>query len=333
MSIQDSDIDVQMPSVVKTDKLAAPDHLIANIELSRITGCIMRDIYGPSNKANPGRSLFQNIRTNLQKLCRWDANLPSTLRLSQAANLQRPASSLHLHFNQCIILTTRPVLLYVLKTKDPFNTASRGDSANPQQVSDTAKMLAESCIAAARTSSSVLSQLYTENALATYGYFDAHHLFSSAIILIMSAILSPNPSDSDAVQTAFHLLKTMRDCGNTIAMDYYTCLTNIQSTIGRLRSQTLVAGLQKTPPDTTTIMNNNQANSSSLDTPNFEDHDWDMSMLLHANLAEFDNLDNGNFALDPLGDPMLQTFLNAQLDTSWDPSTTMSMVEHSRVAP
>jgi len=322
MGIQDADIDVQMPSVVRSEKLANPDHLIANIELSRITGCIMRDIYGPSNKVNLGRSLFQNIRTNLQKLRRWDANLPPGLRLNQAASLQRPAASLHLHFNQCIILTTRPVLLYVLKAKKPLEVVA-GDAHSSPQVSETATMLAESCIIAARTSSSVLSQLYTENAIATYGYFDAHHLFSSALILIISAILSPNASDSDAVQTAFHLLKIMRDCGNTIAMDYYTCLTNIQSTIGRVRSDALAATRRsRTTADTSVTTNDNLPNNYSLETSNYENYNWDISMLLDPNLTDLDNLDtlDGNITLDPLGDPLLQTFLNGH--SSWDPNTT-----------
>lgn len=322
MGIQDADIDVQMPSVVRSEKLANPDHLVANIELSHITGCIMRDIYGPSNKGNLGRSLFQNIRTNLQRLRKWDANLPPGLRLNQAASLQRPAASLHLHFNQCIILTTRPVLLYVLKAKNPLEVVA-GDAHSSPQVSETATMLAESCIIAARTSSSVLSQLYTENAIATYGYFDAHHLFSSALILIISAILSPNASDSDAVQTVFHLLKIMRDCGNTIAMDYYTCLTNIQSTIGRVRSEALAATRRsRTTADTSITTNDNLPDSYSLEASNFENYDWDISMLLDPNLTNLDNLDalDGNITLDPLGDPLLQTFLNGH--SSWDPNTT-----------
>lgn len=317
LSIRDDDIDIQMPQE-NVEQLGSAEQLIANIELSRITGCIVRDMNGPSSRTNSAKSLIHNMRTNLKKLQTWDAQLPPSLRLGQAPNLPRPAASLQLHFNQCIILTTRPVLLYVLKTKDPFATSLRGTDDEPSQISETAKMLADSCIAAARTSSSVLSQLFTENSLAFFGYFDAHHLFSSALVLIISAILSPNSGDSDAVQTAFYLLKTMRDCGNTIAMDYYTQLAHCQRTIARLRARSLSDTVISTSTHTElhTAVDESAAEAIAYSIPNFEDLDWETSLLQDSAVAH-DSMDMRNFALDPLGDPLLQTFLGGQADASW----------------
>lgn len=337
LSIQDTDIEVEMPSweTLASDarqKFSSPEHLLANIELSRITGSIMRDIYGLSSKDSRG-SFVHNVRSILKKLKRWDANVAPSLRLSQGA-AHRPVASLQLHFNQCIILTTRPILLHVLKTKNPFAnpTAPTGESITPP-ISDTARMLADSCISAARTSNSIVSQLYIENALATYGYFDAHHLFSSTLILIISAIISPNSSDSDAVQTSFYLLKTMRDNGNMAASQYYSRLAHIQWSVGRLRTR--VTAKETNVSNTAT---SNQAVTTPvslpdpplLDTTEFENYDWSNFLVPSAPVENYDWTGLGNVYVDPLDNPLLQTFLD-HTDASWDEHLGLSTEDRSYV--
>ena len=337
LSIHDNDIEVELPSweTLASDarqKFSSPEHLLANIELSRITGSIMRDIYGLSSKDSHG-SFVHNVRSILKKLKKWDANVAPSLRLSQGA-AHRPVASLQLHFNQCIILTTRPILLHVLKTKNPFASAavSPGESGTPP-ISDTARMLADSCISAARTSNSIVSQLYIENALATYGYFDAHHLFSSTLILIISAIISPNSSDSDAVQTSFYLLKTMRDNGNMAASQYYSRLAHIQWTVGRLRTR--VTAKETNVANTT---ESNQAITTPvsfpgpplLDTTEFENDDWSNFLVPSTAVENYDWTGLGNICVDPLDNPLLQTFLD-HTDTSWDDSLGLSNEDRSYV--
>ncbi|KAL4789698.1 fungal-specific transcription factor domain-containing protein [Aspergillus venezuelensis] len=248
VAIQDDDLDVEMPSlepivVENQRKLDRPEHLIAHIGLARITGHIMSDIYGPSTKAGAGSGkLVHNVRSILQKLRAWDAGIPDSLRWNQEAGILRSVASLQLHFNQCIILTTRPILLYVLKVRNPFTRSSLCSHAaagtDPEApISDTTRTLADACITASRTSNAILSQLFIDSSLATFGYFDAHHLFSSTLVLIISAIISPNLSDSDAVQTAFQMLMGMRDKGNATAGQYFERLVQIQWSVGRLFSQ------------------------------------------------------------------------------------------------
>jgi hypothetical protein len=326
LTIQDEDINIRLPSShhlapEDQDKFGPPEHLCANIELARITGTIMRDIYSPSSALRG--SFLHNVRTILKSLRKWDANVVPSLRLSEGA-ANRPVTSLQLHFNQCIILTTRPVLLHVLKAKNPFadpSTAATGTAVEP--LSETAIMLADSCISAARTSNGILSQLYVENALALFGHFDAHYLFASTLVLIMSAIISPNSNDSDAVQTAFHLLRTMRDCGNVSAAQFYPRLSHIQWTIGRLRGRTAAR-------NETTFAVNAPDNDSSAQGPSipelpplgnldFENYDWNDFPIADANFTNYDWTGQGRVTMDPLDNPMLQTFLD-HTDTGWEES-------------
>ncbi|ETN44798.1 uncharacterized protein HMPREF1541_09673 [Cyphellophora europaea CBS 101466] len=313
LSIQDADIEVGMPSEKlppeAQDKFDSPAHLIINIKLSRIVGCILRDIYGVSSRSS--NSFVSNVRNILKQLKELDANMPDSLRLKHSTS-HRHVASLHLHFNQCIILTTRPILLHVLKAKNPFGA----NKAVTPPISDTAKMLAESCISAARTSNSLLSQLFVENALATYGYFDAHHLFSSTLVLIISAIISPNSSDSDAVQTAFHLLKTMRDNGNMAAYQYYARLAHIQWSVGRFRARSTNKDTALEPlPVTDTPVSLPEEAAESLDVNNY---DWNTFLAPSDPLANYDWSGTGP-AVDPLDNPLLQTFLD-HTDASWDES-------------
>jgi proline utilization trans-activator len=243
ITIQDSDVDVAMPSVIgvspaeQTCLGSSTDHLIAHINLAQITGHIMNDIQVPPSKVSSDR-FVQNVRSVLSKLRKWDSHVPARLRWDPAGGVPRPVASLQLHFNHCIILTTRPILLHVFKLKNAFAGAGvslHGGSGNhTSPISGTIRSLADSCVAAARTSNAIIVQLFIENALATCGYFDAHHLFASTLVLIVSAISSPNASDSDAVQTAFQLLMMMRDKGNAIAGEYFTRLLQIQGSVNHL---------------------------------------------------------------------------------------------------
>ncbi|KFA77542.1 hypothetical protein S40288_08693 [Stachybotrys chartarum IBT 40288] len=316
LTIQDADIDVAMPSSEMDPEtqaqLGPPDHLIAYINLAQITGFIMRDIYAPSSKSNAG-GFVQNVRSILQKLRKWDAHAPASLRWKAEGGVPRSVASLQLHFNQCIILTTRPILLYVFRVKNPFTKHAAGTLGgnDPPQISDTTRSLADSCIAAARTSNSILSQLFVENGLATCGYFDAHHLFASTLVLIISAITSPNSGDSDAVQTAFQLLMVMRDNGNSAAGQYFSRLVQLQWSVSRL--------FTRTTAEENTSSNNHPPDMPAIVTPfsipppgsgDFNDYDWSNFLIPQSYYAGYDGVAAGTITADPLDNPLLQAFLD-----------------------
>ncbi|KAF5715802.1 transcriptional regulatory [Fusarium globosum] len=322
LMIQDSDINVEMPSLSQHEPeiekvLGYPGPLIAYISLAKITGLIMSDIYSPSAKASGGK-FIQNVRSILQKLKHWDADLPSHLRWNQETAILRPVASIQLHFNQSIILTTRPMLLYVFRNRNPFADHMEGE---PRQISEATKSLANACIAAARTSSSILTQLFVDNALAKFGYFDAHHLFSSTLVLIRSAIMSPNSSDSDAVQTAFQLLIAMRDSGNVAAGEYSSRLVQIQRTASQLfdRADVSTGPNRGDPQDHLAGAENGNSPSMGVDPARvmlnpqgINDYDWTKFLIpssLYSNSYD-EILASGAITADPLDSPLLQAFLD-----------------------
>ncbi len=188
--------------------------LIANVGLSRITGSILNLIYGRPTQQRPG-DFVRNVHTILNSLRQWDVNLPAELRLDHRrfpSYGSRPVASLRLHFNQCIILTTRPVLLHVFnrhinrnrnrnkhqhqhQQQSPQSPQSAASSSAASASSSTKPLspmtvaLSEACICAARATANLLGQLWADGSIATFGFFDAHYAFSSTVVLIMSTLL------------------------------------------------------------------------------------------------------------------------------------------------
>ncbi|GAB7353472.1 hypothetical protein MBLNU459_g3928t2 [Dothideomycetes sp. NU459] len=349
ITIHDDDIDVPLPSAAHLEpadreKFTAPEHLCANIKLARITGEILHEIYGLP-RANR-RSFVHTVRKILTSLRTWDQNLPESLRWRPSTT--RPVASLHLHFNLCIIQTTRPILFGMFKIKNPFQSSDRFASAAAGQsattthssaseeaaatFSPTTLALSEACIQAARASNNILTQCFIENSLAVYGYFDAHYLFSSTLILIMSAVMEPNPIDSDAVQTGLSLLQTMRDSGNISANGYYDRLTQIKIRIARLRSAMMhivdrpapnrpsAEDQQQQDPSTgrDPLPNSNPHNDTShqevAPTTISAEEPWSLfpfpdDLLLAGIVRPADHIP-ADFATDPLDNPFIRDFLN-----------------------
>ena len=106
--------------------------------------------------------------------------------------------------------------------------------------------LADACIHAARSSNGLLTQLWIDSGMAIYGYFDAHYLFSSTIILMMSSILGTNNSDADreAVDTASDIMESIVNDGNMPAAGFYEHFLEIRKVILEFadRSTTNISG-------------------------------------------------------------------------------------------
>lgn len=105
--IQDTDIDVQLPSLdglsqQDTADFYDPAYLLAQIGLARITGNVLGNIY---HIPHPGRtnSFVHGVQTILTSLRSFHSGLPPLLRLeahSSPMYANRSVASLHLHFNQ-----------------------------------------------------------------------------------------------------------------------------------------------------------------------------------------------------------------------------------------
>ncbi|KAI0015434.1 fungal-specific transcription factor domain-containing protein [Xylariomycetidae sp. FL0641] len=248
--IKDEDIDTPLPSTEgmapeEADDFLDPKQLIANIKLSRITGSILTLIYGATTPRP--RDFVRNVHTILNNLKLWEAGLPSELKLDHnrfPSYGSRSVASLRLHFNQCIILTTRPVLLHVFNYHVQHGQVS-SPSQSTKPLSPMTVALSEACIYAARASANLLGQLWADGNIAQFGYFDAHYLFSSTVVLMMSDALRTNDADNDAITLSGALLQSMVDDGNLPAREFHDRLGGLRQDVGKLKAA--VAALRASP--------------------------------------------------------------------------------------
>lgn len=141
LQIRDEDIHVDMPTevvslntAVAAEQFSDTAYLVASVQLARIVGQIVEKIY---SRKEQRESFLQREQQLLLALQGWMRELPVHIRLPSPGGEGPPGKhiiSLHLQFNQvspilylpilakkkkkktkqCVILATRPILLYAL---------------------------------------------------------------------------------------------------------------------------------------------------------------------------------------------------------------------------
>ncbi|KAJ3457045.1 hypothetical protein MRS44_014186 [Fusarium solani] len=305
ITVRDEDIDVEMPSMdgLTREEMAEfldPQNLIINIKLARIIGNILTHIYGIP-KATNGLYIHQ-VHGILKQLRAWNDELPPEMRIKERGT-PRPVASLHLAYNQCIIQTTRPVLLHLFKMQFQLGSKVREDVPPRQSVSSITLALAESCVNAAQASSRIVEGLFLDGSMATFGYWDAHHIFSAAMILIMSAVMKPTAVNSDHLETLLSVLRSLKTDGNIPAVDFCERLSQIQAGVSNLRAtgrldpvcieKPPLAGQVDATPDPT--MDAGHPFQQTMNMPSSSG--GDLGIINYANV-------------DVLGNPLLGSFLD-----------------------
>lgn len=106
VTVRDIEIDVHLPSKDGLSpseqelEFSDPGHLIAHLQLARIIGDIISDIYG---RSRPDHDLLRSIHQTLENLHSWTEALPDNVRLGLTdphRSATRSATSLRLYFNQ-----------------------------------------------------------------------------------------------------------------------------------------------------------------------------------------------------------------------------------------
>ncbi|OQE27041.1 hypothetical protein PENFLA_c006G08354 [Penicillium flavigenum] len=235
IQIADADIYVDMPSNVPgdihNDHTPDTEFLIASIELAKITGQVIDRVY--SRKVFP-ESFLQREQKLLISLKEWSCALPPQLRLSRDGPVPMNVISLHLQFNQCIMLASRPVLLHALiQATSPESIAEDSSQTNIRQ---TLKTLSDACIHAARHTHSLIVEEWTNGSVPIFGYFYAHYLFSSALIMVISSLVYPeNSNDYALFEAAFEILRAISSHGNLAATEFYDNLECVKQCLNGRR--------------------------------------------------------------------------------------------------
>ncbi|KAF4450928.1 hypothetical protein F53441_5989 [Fusarium austroafricanum] len=310
ITVRDEDIDIEMPSMdgLTKEEMAEfldPQNLIINIKLARIIGNILTHIYGIP-KATNGLYIHQ-VHGILKQLRAWHDELQPDMRVKERGT-PRPVASLHLAYNQCIIQTTRPVLLHLFKTQFQLGSKVREDIPSRQNVSSITLALAESCVNAAQASSRIVEGLFLDGSIATFGYWDAHHIFSAAMILIMSAVMKPTAVNSDHLETLLSVLRSLKNDGNIPAVDFCERLSDIQARVSTLRATGRLDGLSfDIPPAkpplasaSSGVPEGSAVQDQPFQTPMSMDNG---SGICESGIIGYDNV-------DILGNPLIGSFLD-----------------------
>ncbi|KAF5237745.1 hypothetical protein FANTH_10620 [Fusarium anthophilum] len=308
ITVRDDDIDVEMPSMdgLTKDEMAEfldPQNLITNIKLAKIIGNILTHIYGIP-KATNGLYIHQ-VHGILKQLREWHDELQPELRVKERGT-PRPVASLHLAYNQCIIQTTRPVLLHLFKTQFQLGSKVREDASPRQNVSSITLALAESCVNAAQASSRIVEGLFLDGSIATFGFWDAHHIFSAAMILIMSAVMKPTAVNSDHLETLLSVLRSLKNEGNIPAVDFCERLSDIQARVLNLRATGRLDGMSfdRPPPIIQT------PSSMPKEVPQIQDQPFQTPMSMDNGSGVYESAIVGYENVDILGNPLIGSFLD-----------------------
>ncbi|CZT50365.1 uncharacterized protein RSE6_11337 [Rhynchosporium secalis] len=97
-------------------------------------------------------------------------------------------------------------------------------------VSQAALTLAEACIHASKHTHSLIIHQWTGGALPIFGYFSVQYLFSSAMVLLMSSLISPDTAtaDMEAFEIASQILRCMAGDGNLTAAEFSKNLEEVK---------------------------------------------------------------------------------------------------------
>ena len=245
ISVQDDDIGVDLPSDTGLSDVEAADFLDveyanASIRLAQLSRHIISSIY---NRKSVHGAFSQRVQLALKDLRSWVESLPKHLQIPAgglAHPLQRPQKWLHLSFNQYVILSTRPILLHVLRAhKQLWNDASRTKDLK-KEIGETPLALAEACIRCARHSHRLLTDTWIDGSFAIYDYTYTQYLFSAATILAISSISigQNDDSDKDGFDSASQFLDQLKQNGNYAAREFCQHLQAIKLSLNTFRNPT-----------------------------------------------------------------------------------------------
>lgn len=238
ITIADADIGVSLPSQLReTESDASAATVLSHYTcLSRILGKIMEGIYRKSRKS--GSSLVASVQSIMNDLKSWHRDLPKELHVDfdrLEKHKSRESVSIFLHYYQCVNMTARPLLYYVVQRRleDMVNNAAKPDWKDG--LDDTTIMVIERCIAAARSSVTMLTAAAKHNLVATYGFMDGEHAFSAALVLVMINVAFPyDAAFATSMEAGLDVLAGMAERGNSHMRARHLLLMDLRSVIGSL---------------------------------------------------------------------------------------------------
>ncbi|KAM0438593.1 hypothetical protein ACHAPT_001345 [Fusarium lateritium] len=176
-AILDEDMTVPIPQMTENDPDAAA--LSIHVKTSQLLGSIATTVYGPKERLK--KTYLSTIRRVLKGIAELSDELASFS--SQCfGDVSRVAAHLNLGYNQCIVLTIRPVLFHLYKQKAETLHVP-GEFTLLPSIRELVQVLTNSAVHVAN----ILSQLKKHGLLDILLPFDLESAYSAAFVLIMAS--------------------------------------------------------------------------------------------------------------------------------------------------
>ena len=233
-AIPDETIEMPMPSndtVPAEEKgdFEDAEYIVFAIKLAKMHNHAVNTLYVRKRQAT---SFSERVQVSVRAMRDWLDALPTHLRVAPA-DVSPPVEAhvlyQHLAYQQAVIVTTRPILLHLLRQRQSaFNSGTQ-----PCVPSESVRSLSTACIQCARHSMKWLKRCWTEGTFPTFDYFSMQFLFSSATILALSALMREAGSSSDREDflLACSFLSQLERSGSHGAREFCTHVEAIQTTL------------------------------------------------------------------------------------------------------
>ncbi|KAJ4024621.1 hypothetical protein NW766_000860 [Fusarium irregulare] len=204
----DDHISAPVPQISEDDIHTSA--LAIHIKISQLLGSIAITVYGP--RATVKDSFMSTIRNVLRGITKLSEDL-STFSSRSFGEISRVSAHLHLQYNQCIILTVRPLLFHLYKQKAE-SYGSNSESTLQPSIAEFIEVLTGSAVQVAN----ILSQLKQHGVLDILLPFDLETAYSAAFVLVMTSELgAKHPMYEISLAALFEVFDTMIVAGNLLA--------------------------------------------------------------------------------------------------------------------
>lgn len=210
ITMHDEDISVALPSrLAHEPEFCSAIVLRHYTMLSQILSQIMDRIYRKT--AKNGSQLMAAVEDIMRALIRWQRNLPPELRMVSTEIHSREAVSTYLHYYQCISMTARPLLFWVVEKRLQEGPTQDWRAGLPQATTGVIEM----CINAAKDTIAIMNAAADKDLVAVFGYMDGEHAFCAALVMVVVNIALPfNDKNAQSMEAGLALLESLASKGN-----------------------------------------------------------------------------------------------------------------------
>ncbi|KAG5656922.1 hypothetical protein KAF25_011091 [Fusarium avenaceum] len=210
-----------MPSGILDDHISAPlpqvsendihiSALAIHIKISQLLGSIAITVYGP--KATVKETFLSTVRKVLKGIAELSEDLAAVASRS-FGEISRVSAHLDLQYNQCIVLTVRPLLFHLYKQKVEALGVNGEFNMHPS-IMELIEVLTSSTVRVAN----ILSQLKKHGLLDILLPFDLEAAYSAAFVLVMASEVGAKHSMHEVSLAAlFEVFDNMIMAGNLLA--------------------------------------------------------------------------------------------------------------------